>query len=149
MKIEKVTYQKTYSIGPYLTDRVGFEASLDEPRREQDGSYTIFTPEGALSELEKIADEWHKKSHPHLYQEEKQFVPLAMGGTIDKPNWQAQSVPAAIDYKKIEQMEADIDNCQSLEELEQWKTDNPTFPARLLGTINEKRKKLMDGKQDQ
>lgn len=59
MKIEKVSYQKTYSIGPYLTDRVGFEASID-----MDDEYK------ALSILEGIADSWHKLAHPHLYKDE-------------------------------------------------------------------------------
>lgn len=63
MKITKVSYQKTYSIGPYLTDRVGFEA---EPEGIPGDS-----PMEMLSWLEEMADEWHKKAHPHLYQESK------------------------------------------------------------------------------
>src|ERR1700743_2881012 len=67
MRITKVTYQKTYSIGPYLTDRVGFEADLDG-----NNGVDLFpeTPESALSQLKELADKWHKKSNPHLYQEQ-------------------------------------------------------------------------------
>lgn len=114
MKIEKVTYQKTYSIGPYLTDRVGFEASLDEPRREEDGSYTIFTPEGALSELEKFADAWHRKAHPHLYQE---------------PNVLLQEIrnepPPIQQIENREKAKGDIkasmEDCITLEQLKEYK----------------------------
>jgi hypothetical protein len=61
MKITTVTYQKTYSIGPYLTDRIGLEASLDEGESVAD----------ILDNLRAKADEWHKAEHPHLYQETK------------------------------------------------------------------------------
>ncbi len=60
MKIEKVTYQKTYSIGPYLTDRIGFEATLEERDTIEEG----------LNYLRTEADAWHRQAHPHIYQEE-------------------------------------------------------------------------------
>lgn len=57
MKIEKVSYQKAYIIGPYLQEKVGFEASYN-PNEE--------TAEDVLSKLRKMADEWHKENNPHL-----------------------------------------------------------------------------------
>lgn len=55
MKIEKVSYQKAYIIGPYLQEKVGFEASIDGD-----------SPEEVLSKLRKMADDWHKENNPHL-----------------------------------------------------------------------------------
>lgn len=49
--------------------------------------------------------------------------------------------PSIID-KSIERLEIAIDNCQSIEELDQLKKDNPLFPARLLESFNKKRKEL-------
>jgi hypothetical protein len=61
MKITTVTYQKTYSIGPYLTERIGFEAQPEGNPGD--------APMDMLTMLEELADEWHKKAHPHLQQE--------------------------------------------------------------------------------
>jgi hypothetical protein len=55
MKIEKVSYQKAYVIGPYLQEKVGFEASIDGD-----------SPEEVLSKLRKMADEWHRANNPLL-----------------------------------------------------------------------------------
>src|SRR5665213_2338493 len=57
MKIEKISYQKTFSIGPYLTDKVGIEASVDAGE----------TPELVLTTLKAIAEEWHTASNKSLY----------------------------------------------------------------------------------
>ena len=73
MKIIKVSYQKTFSIGPYLTDRVGMEADVDENDVVAD----------VLDNLRAKADEWHKAEHPHLYQEEKYPQPFP-----DPNRWQ-------------------------------------------------------------
>ena len=54
MKIERVSYQKAYVIGPYLQEKVGFEATLDP------GEF----PENALKVLQDIADQWHKENNP-------------------------------------------------------------------------------------
>ncbi len=58
MKIEKVSISRTIPTGPYMNDKIGMEASLE------DGE----TPEAALSELNKRVTEWHKAEHPRLYQ---------------------------------------------------------------------------------
>jgi len=58
MQITSVTYQKTYSIGPYLTERIGVEASIDEGQ----------DPKIVLSELKKLCDEVNEANNPHLAQ---------------------------------------------------------------------------------
>lgn len=49
MKIDRVRYDKKFSIGPYLTDSVGIEAQV-EPGE---------TPELVLTTLKTIVEEWH------------------------------------------------------------------------------------------
>lgn len=90
MKVDKVSYQKTYSIGPYLTDRVGFEATPSNDWVSVGEQLVWETPEMILSNLEKMADEWHKKEHPHLYKDNAPSVGVLfndaqgrnIGGTI-------------------------------------------------------------------
>src|SRR5574337_1879432 len=54
MKIDRVRYDKKFSIGPYLTDSVGIEAQVDADE----------TPELVLTTLKSIVEEWHKELHP-------------------------------------------------------------------------------------
>lgn len=56
MKVDKVTYTKSYSIGPFLQEKVGFEASIDPED----------IPENVLNYLKVMADQWHKENNPHL-----------------------------------------------------------------------------------
>ena len=128
MKIEKVTYQKTYSIGPYLTDRIGLEASVDEGESAAD----------VLDNLRGKADEWHKSEHPHLYQDDYGISNPPTGPV----SYTKESIIPPIIDKSIERLEIAIDNCRDLEELDKLKADNPLFPARLLESFNKKRKEL-------
>jgi hypothetical protein len=124
MKITKVSYQKTYSIGPYLTDRVGFEAEITQNPIPAEGVIEIETEGLVLSRLEKIADDWHKKQHPHLYQESKPddygFTQPPIGPIL----YTKESIvptPQVIDYKQKETLEISIDNATSLEQLAEIK----------------------------
>jgi hypothetical protein len=49
MKIDRVRYDKKFSIGPYLTDSVGIEAQVDADE----------TPELVLTTLKTIVEDWH------------------------------------------------------------------------------------------
>lgn len=138
MNIEKVTYQKTYSIGPYLTDRVGFEASIpnDMP--------TNF----ALSTLEQMADAWHKEAHPHLYQEKdklkqdewtREYPPIE--------HWKIpKDGPLPIISKDKEKIEIAIDNAESVEELKIIKKAYELMPASCLSQYNKRMTELTSGK---
>ncbi len=57
MKIDRVNYQKTFSIGPYLTDKVGIEAQVEAGE----------TPELVLTTLKTITEEWHISQNKSLY----------------------------------------------------------------------------------
>ena len=137
MKVEKVTFQTTYNIGPFLNTKVGFEATVDQQTiGVNGGSIRGEEPGEVLSKLRILADEWHKKEYPHLYQK---------GGPLPPPVSQTTpgpSVMETIDYKQVELWEAEIDDCITLEQLEQWVKDHPTFPGKLLSFINERRNAL-------
>lgn len=117
MKIEKVTYIKTFSSGPYLTDKVGFEASLDETD----------IAEEVLTDLKKWAEDWHKQAYPWLYTTPSLVTPAGMG---DNPYTNAGVSPSiagpftlpTID-KSIERLEIEIDNAKTLEELRPLKEE--------------------------
>ena len=145
MKIEKVTYQKTYSIGPYLTDRVGFEASTGNDWVKIDGVNVWETPEIALSNLEKIADEWHRKAHPHIYQDNSQ-----LGTDNFKYTPTENIIPGQLPIisKDHEKMEIAIDNCATIEDLKAWKEANPVFPHKILVHYNERFKSLSLNKEE-
>jgi len=129
MKIEKVTYQKTYSIGPYLTERIGFEASSEGIPGDH--------PHEMLSMLRESADAWHRKNNPHLYQEEgikgymHSELDLGYGPGVAPPvdmskyGKSASSREQIIDYKKTddekEHVKANIISSVSIEYLAQWK----------------------------
>lgn len=146
MKITKVSYQKTYSIGPYLTDRVGFEADIDT---SNDKDLFPDTPESALSELRKLADEWHKANNPHLYQEIKiqeqmHEVPFRM------PIIYPGNTPPVIEYEKGESTPgtylSDIQSAATLEELKTFKTiAGSTGNEELYKAYNSRVKELVNG----
>ena len=62
MKITKVQYGKTYSLGNYCSERIDLEASVDEEEE---------TVTGVIADLKKMCDAEHKANNPHLYQEEQ------------------------------------------------------------------------------
>ena len=58
MKIDKISYQKTYPTGQYANEKIGMEATLDP------GEDIQF----AMCNLKHECDEIHQKNNPHLYQ---------------------------------------------------------------------------------
>jgi hypothetical protein len=55
MKIEKVSYQKLFSTGPYVNEKIGMEAQIDEGE----------SPERALSEIKHSVEEWFRINGDH------------------------------------------------------------------------------------
>lgn len=117
MKITKVSYQKTYSIGPYLTDRVGFEA---EPEGIPGDS-----PMEILSWLQEIADEWHKKSHPHIYQDTINNISQRDANYSPPPSTTTftSNAPIIIEYEKEPDTDylSLIQSAATLESLKEYK----------------------------
>lgn len=117
MKITKVSYQKTYSIGPYLTDRVGFEADVIEE---------IQSVEDSLSQLKDMADRWHRKENPHLYQESNTIISVPTATTPNATPLESYryAPPREIQTDKSAPGTylSDIQSATTLEELKTFKT---------------------------
>lgn len=133
MKITTVTYQKSYVIGPFLQEKIGFEAEINEFDHGKDTGEI-------LDHLRTLADDWHKKTNPHLYH------------SIDSgPNIQATpNAPTSLSPYEIniqhERIQIAIENAKTPDELKQVKADHPLMPARLMEYYNTKMAQL-NGKQ--
>lgn len=102
MKVDKVTYTKSYSIGPFLQEKVGFEASIDPED----------IPENVLNYLKVMADDWHKENNP----------PTGMG--IELPGG-PMNIPIPDRYvdrgNPKEALAHDINSCIDIKVLESYK----------------------------
>ncbi len=96
MKITKVQYGKTYSLGNYCSERIDLEASIDEDE----------TVTGVIGVLKKMCDAEHKANNPHLYQEE-QVINITQQRELIVP------VPQQYDAKYLR-----IQGWKTIEELE-------------------------------
>src|ERR1700753_3403698 len=109
MKINKVNYQKSFNIGPFLQEKIGFEADV-EP-----GDSTV----DILNNLKSKADEWHRNSNPHLYQSttnvasqwDVNYIPPTSTATTA-----TNGGPTVINIQD-ERLETEIDNCFTQDEL--------------------------------
>lgn len=70
MKIDRISYQKTYPTGQYANEKIGMEASIDES--EQDHLPMI------AELLKGKCDAIHKANNPHIYQEQYSTQPLVV-----------------------------------------------------------------------
>lgn len=57
MKVNTITYQKAFVIGPYLQDKVGIEMQVGDDQ----------TPEEVLTNAKGIVESWHRSANPELY----------------------------------------------------------------------------------
>lgn len=60
----KVFYQRTYSIAPYLTERIGFEVDTEIDSLMPDGKK--IDPTTAVQSLKELCDKAHKELNPNL-----------------------------------------------------------------------------------
>lgn len=104
MKITKITYQKSYVIGPYLQERIGFEADISEDKQ---GHIDI---ENALRILQLEADTYHDRYCK--YKEPVQEQPASPSSPMP-----------IIDRSAKEKLEIAIDNADSIETLSTLKEE--------------------------
>lgn len=135
MKIEKVTFQTTYNIGPFLNVKVGFEAIPEG--NPGDAPYDMLTM------LKEMADEWHRKEYPHLYQDGVNAVSVWDANYKPPPSTLTTTSSSVIDYKAKEQLEIAIDNATTLEELAPLK--EAIWKAGLTTQYMNKVKQLSNG----
>lgn len=130
MKITKITYQKAFITGPFLQEKIGFEAEVIEE---------IQSVPDALAQLKGMAEDFHKQSNPHLYQEGETKIWASPEGTI-------RAYPATIPTisKESERLEIQIDNAQTLEDLSTIK--EACGKAGLVSEYMKKINELMTGR---
>lgn len=63
MKITTVSYQRTYNLGSYNSEKIGLEADIEEG---EDIQFVVCN-------LKHECDQIHQKNNPHLYQEQGQY----------------------------------------------------------------------------
>lgn len=99
MKPEKITYQKAFVIGPYLQDKVGIEAFVNEGE----------TIAQALTRAKKEIDEWHESAWPLLKVDTGLQEPAII--QTEKPSTE----------DRIAQLIKDIQSCTEVKVLESYK----------------------------
>jgi hypothetical protein len=57
MRIERINYQKVFPCGAYLTERIGFEASLEEGEDQRQ----------AIEQMRQMAEDIHREKYPQYY----------------------------------------------------------------------------------
>jgi len=142
MPIITVSYSKKFTIGPYLTESIGAEISLGE---DQD-------PMEALESIHKLADEFHKKANPHLYEQARangyddyddifteKLMQMPDLTPEDEPEIQAETIP-----KKQADMIASIMGGTTYNEVKLYEKLAAKYPA-VLEAYNEKLKQFENG----
>jgi hypothetical protein len=138
MKIDRITYQKTFAAGPYLNEKIGVEISLDEGEEK----------ELAFRLAQITVEEFHKQANPHLYPPESMrgvqegngipYVPLANAGqSLGRFNMPSVSPPIEINLQEERQKDGighllAIQCSPSLDDLKTYKTLANSDPTKKL-----------------
>lgn len=102
MIIDRISYQRVFAIGNYVTERIGLEASIDENDN----------PEVELSHLKQMVNELHSATIATL----EEFRGTKVRDVVEEP------------VDKIERLIGEINKCTSIPVLETFKlliTNNP------------------------
>lgn len=102
MKVDKVSYQKAFIIGPYLQEKVGIEIQLDEGEN----------PDAVLGIAKGIVETWHRAANKELYEQLGTVTvtrkPVAHDPAIDQAFEQLKETLLIIKYR--EEAQAYLDN---------------------------------------
>jgi DNA primase len=112
MRIERINYQKVFPAGSYLTERIGFEASLEEGEDQR----------SAIEQMRQMAEDIHREKYPHYYEKKTVDTPHQ-----EEPSIQLQEVemPAETQTPEWKRWEAITAACFRLPELQKWKGKCP------------------------
>jgi hypothetical protein len=121
MKVNLITYNKTFNIGPYLNEKVGIECSVDEGE----------DPSDVLDKAKEKIESWHMASRvaEEAKQKEMEYGKVIYSdpilGMTDKLPMSYHYPPTEINIQD-EKKEISIENAKSIEELASLKKDLPT-----------------------
>lgn len=125
MKVDRISYQKTFPLAPYVNEKIGVEIQLDGD-----------SPEQALYNAKKIVEEWHKQSNPHLvYNEPDPYTIINSTRNEEK-----ETADKQFEYfkKKIDSL---IASNTSDEDINKWVKNNGWgFSAEAKNYIQSKKK---------
>ena len=113
MRIDRIIYQKAFVTGPFLQEKIGMEAQIDDGEDVQAKMLT----------LKNLVEDFHSRNNPGLVvqngQEEYTVRSVADSVPFTYTN---KSIPS-IDRNAIEKLEIAIDNAPSIEELAKLKDE--------------------------
>lgn len=137
MKITTVSLSRTIPTGPYMNDKIGMEASVE------DGD----TPERVLNELLLQIDQWHRQANPHLHKEHESMrgVQTTFEQLKYTPGPTTHLTPSIAPLEiniQHERIQIGIENAAAVEELKAVKADHPLMPASLMNAYNKKMEEL-------
>lgn len=69
----KIFYQRSYSIGPYLTEKIGFEIEVIDPASPT-AQETIDNAMSSVSVLKQLCDKAHEELNPHLQNQSSETI---------------------------------------------------------------------------
>ena len=101
--VTKITYQKAFTIGPYLQEKIGVEVELN-----------YNTPDQAFEEAKRLVEKWGAKA-------EESFN-FSMGGIQMQVPITPQPLQS-IDPKKRDETEIAIDNAETFAQLDELYDD--------------------------
>ena len=123
MKIERISYQKAFVIGPYLQEKIGLEVQIDEGE----------DPAAAFERAKELVARWHVTTNP-------------------QPDFSAQGAPPTelpvIDWaaeRRISRLIDDMNACRVLTELQTYYTLAKANPD--LEAAYEARKRVLVAKE--
>lgn len=126
MTITTVSYQKTYNLGNYSSERIGVEVSINEGENAME----------ALDTAKKLCQEFHDKNNPE---------PFVSGETIIQPASTEPIPEIKVDKRTAKEIQeqkliSDINSCTEIKVLESY---------RLIAKSNEKLQTAYDLKMEQ
>ena len=127
MRITTVSYQKLFPLAPYENEKIELTASIDDTE----------SPDKVLSELKKIAVQWHTANNPQVYSEAL-MQPVTPHTNIGLPSIQVEKTPEEI---RIGVMVKDIESCTDLKVLKSYQLLVSKSPE-LSEAYNKKYKEL-------
>lgn len=143
MRIDRISFSKTFPTGPYMNEKIGVEIQVEEGDDIHQVMYCA----------RLNVDEWFKKYNPHLF--EKSDAPIEselpkVNGGIAQANPRGnhfgldKSAAIPVINREIERMQILIDNCETVADLEKIRVD---VPDKLIAYYTERWRNIKSGNE--
>jgi len=132
MKIDKISYQKTFNLGNYSSERIGVDILLNEGEDAKE----------ALATAKQLVTEYHKENNPQIYEEQhplyNNIVEVMNAVESDVRTFNKKSDPPKLSQE--ETIIRDIHTCTELKTLQAYKLiakNNPTIQEHYTAKLSE------------